>query len=352
MLRRISVTALFAGLASLAIMVWSGSSSAQEMQLAATASPAANAASANPLQNNASVPASGNSNNGTHATLELGGGWESDPARQTPDTGPDWLGLAHADVTDLRDFWDTQWRSEAQVTGDYYAAQGAYNYAYAGGTFGPVLYVNPDIRVHPDFGLATSLYSDHWFYNEASGGVAVETDYFNSDQALRFRFGCREYNEHVFPATKGCFGEITGQVTYTDVVKSGDVFNLSPEFRHSNIGGTGFTGSPQFEAVQAGKYDEIGGKADYYVPLSGSVVLGGGFSLQHTQYSSVSNPTTGVAAGRRDLLYGPTASVILENFFGKNRDWRFDYAYDINQSTSAIDAFSDHTLTTSVVMRF
>jgi hypothetical protein len=350
MLRRIGVAALCAGLASLSIMVWSGPSAAQQAQLAAAVSPAAAASSGNPLQANPPAPSS--SSNGTHATLELGGGWESDPARQTPDTGPDWLGLVHGEVTDVRDFWDTQWRTEGQVTGDYYASQGTYNYAYAGGTFGPVLYVNPDIRVHPDFGLGTSLYSNHWFYNEASGGIAVETDYFNSDQAIRFRFGCRDYNDQEFPATKGCYGEITGQVTYTDLVRNGDVFNLSPEFRHSNIGGTGFTGSPQFEAVQAGKYDEIGGKASYYVPVSGSVVIGGGFSIQHTQYSSVASPTTGVPAGRRDLLYGPTASVILENFFGKSRDWRFDYAYDINQSTEAIDAFSDHTLTTSVVMRF
>jgi hypothetical protein len=291
------------------------------------------------------VPQSSN----TKYTLELGGGYETNPAWQTPGTKPDWLGIARFDVRDERSVDGVQWRSIGQLVGDFYANENTFNYGYAGATTGPVFYTTPDYRVHPEIGVGTSMFSNVWFYNEAMAAITFESALWNGVQSVRLRLGYRDYNDF-FPATHGFYGDVIGRYGSVDLLKPGDAFIFSPWYRHSEIGGTGFL--VNFDAVPPGNYEEVGSKVEYYYPITEAFVLGGDFAVDWRQYEAAANVLTGIPQQRTDIIYSPGASVIFPNLLGKGVDLRADYNYDIDQSTIATDSFNSQLITSSVVMHF
>src|SRR3954447_25394480 len=62
---------------------------------------------------------------GTRLTLELGGGWESNPARLANGGKSDWLPLVRAELRDDRRFGEVSWRTIGSGIGEFYRDQGS-----------------------------------------------------------------------------------------------------------------------------------------------------------------------------------------------------------------------------------
>ena len=117
---------------------------------------------------------------GTRVTIELGGGWESNPARLARGGNSDWLGLARIELRDERRFGDVSWRTIGSGIGEFYLDQGStVNYAAAGAVTGPVWDVTPQFALHAAVGGGAALYGDHKLYEEVVAAFTLESGFWN-----------------------------------------------------------------------------------------------------------------------------------------------------------------------------
>src|SRR5687767_10087225 len=61
---------------------------------------------------------------GTRVSLELGGGWESNPGRDARGGKSDWLALVRAELRDERRIGELAWRTIGSAIGEFYREQG------------------------------------------------------------------------------------------------------------------------------------------------------------------------------------------------------------------------------------
>jgi hypothetical protein len=286
----------------------------------------------------------------TTLVAELGAGWESNPARECCARTPDALALARVEVKDERSFGEVHWRTIGNAQGEFYRALGNdLNYGFAGVLTGPMSDLTSQIALHTGLGVSVASFSQHKLYDEAIGGLTLETGFWKGAQSTRLRVGYRRYGEF-FGGSEGFYADLSSRLGFLDVLQPKDAFVVTPSFRWSGISGIAL--NVPMEETQPGHYRELGLRGEYYMPVTDWLTFGTTMSVSYRNYIDITILETGEPVLRRDWLISPGASLIFPNIFKKSIDWRLDYKYEDNRSNVAFDGYRDHQITTSTVFRF
>ncbi len=289
--------------------------------------------------------------NTTQIIVEFGTAWESNPRRVSFGERGDWEALARMTLKDERALGSLRWRTIGTLIGNIYRRNGDLSYGYAGGYMGPVIDLNPNLRVHAALGGGVSYFDHRRLYSEAITNLTFESFMWSAIQTVRIRSGYRSYDDF-FPSDHGFYTDVIGKFSFPKVLASDDVFIISPWFRWSGISGTGFSLINPFEEVQAGKYQEYGGKLEYYKRMLEWLTLGANVSFSQRNYASSQDILTLMTIHRKDLLFSPGATTIFHRFAGFNTDLRIDYRYEHNDSSEAFKDYINHVGTIAATVRF
>jgi tetratricopeptide (TPR) repeat protein len=287
---------------------------------------------------------------GTRLTLELGGGWESNPARNAHHTKSDWLALVRAELRDERKFGEVSWRTVGSAFGEFYRDQGdKVNYASAGAVTGPIWDVTPQFSLHAAVGGGAALYGDHKLYEEAIAAFTLESGFWNGVQTGRLRVGFRGYDEF-YGGSDGVYVDVSERFGFIGVLEKNDIAAVMPWFRWSNIAGTPL--NLPLEETQPGRYWETGLRGEYFRPLASWLIVGASISGSYREFSEATILKSGASVLRRDWTYVPGVAVIFPKLLWETADLRVDYRYEDNRSNVPFDTYVDHQVTTSATFRF
>lgn len=286
----------------------------------------------------------------TNVTVEVGGGWESNPTRDAVVHKPDWLALARVEIKDERSFGDVHWRTLGTGLGEFYKLQGGdLNYTYAGGLTGPMADLTSQAALHTALGGGAASFAQRLLYHEGLLGFTLETALWGGSQNTKLRVGYRRYADF-YGGSEGFYADLSARLGFTDVFQKKDLIVVTPSSRWSGISGIAL--NIPMEETQPGHYWEWGLRAEYFLPLVDWLTLGTSMSVSHRRYIDVTFLDTGEPILRRDWLFIPGASLIFPKVFGKDLDLRLDYKYEENRSNVDFDRYIDHQITTSAVFRF
>ena len=287
----------------------------------------------------------------TRLTLELGGGWESNPARDARKEHSDWFALARAELRDERKVNDVfSWRTIANATGEFYRTQGdRVNYATAGAITGPLWDLTPQFALHAALGGGAALYGEHTLHNEGVAVFTLESGFWDGVQTGRLRIGFRRYGEF-YGGSDGIYVDLSERFGFIGVLTKNDIVVAMPWFRWSNIEGTPL--NVPLEETQPGRYWEAGLRGEYFRPITDWLILGASLSVGYRRYADTTFLQDGTPALRRDWTYVPGVSAIFPKLLWEVADLRIDYRFEDNRSNIPFDTFVDHQVTTSAVFRF
>ena len=286
---------------------------------------------------------------GTRVTVELGGGWESNPARVARNPESDWLGVARIDARDDRRFGEMSWRTNANAMGEFYAKQGdTVNYASGTGYTGPVFDIG-QFTVHAAAGGGAASYGEHHLQHEALAVFTVESAFWNGIQTGRVRVGFRQYGEF-YGGSDGVYVDLTERLAWVGVLAKNDLVIVAPWYRWSNIEGVPL--NLPLEETQPGRYWEAGLRAEYFRPVTNWLVLGGSLAGGYRSFKDVTFLKDGTPLLRHDRFYVAGASMIFPKLLFDTADLRIDYRYEDNRSNVPFDTYTNHQVTTTAIFRF
>jgi hypothetical protein len=288
--------------------------------------------------------------NTTRITTEIGGGWESNPARLASGGKSDMLVLGRVEVKDERRIADVPWRTVGNVTGEFYRSQGSdLNYASLGALTGPLTDLTPQFALHTGLGPGVASFGEHLLYQEAVAGFTLESGFWNGVQTGRLRVGFRRYGEF-FGGSDGLYADLSERFGFVSVLQKNDILIAMPWLRWSGIEGTPLR--VPLEETQPGRYWETGMRGEYFKPITDWMIVGGSLSIGYRRYSDVTLLQDGSPVSRRDWTFIPAAAVIFPKVFSQATDLRIDYRYEDNRSNVSFDTYVDHQVTTSLILRY
>jgi hypothetical protein len=286
----------------------------------------------------------------TRYTVEIGGGWESNPARLANGGKADVLGLARAEVKDERRLGEVTWRTIANANGEFYRTQGGeLNYAAAGALTGPMSDLTPQVALHTGLGPGIASFGGHLLYQEAVAGFTLESGFWNGIQTGRLRVGFRRYGDF-FGGSEGLYADLSERFGFISVLTKNDVVVVTPWLRWSGIEGTPL--NIPFEETQPGRYWEFGLRGEYFTPLAEWLMVGGSMSVGYRRYADGTILEDGTSVPRRDWTFIPGLAAIFPKLVSQAGDLRLDYKYEDNRSNVAFDTYVDHQFTSSLIFRF
>jgi hypothetical protein len=272
----------------------------------------------------------------TQFFFEVGAAYESNPRRVSTGESSDVLALARLTMRDERKVGSgSRWRTIGQLSGDIYFDKGDLSYGYAGGYTGPLIDITPTMAMHAALGGGAAYFDHRLFYKEATANVTFESYLEGAFHTVRLRSGYRSYNDG-FPSGDGFYADVTGRFSFPNILNSGTVMIVSPWYRWSGIGGIGFSTLLASEQVQPGKYNEYGGRLEFYRRVFEWLTVGAGISVSHRDYAPSVDLAIPMTMNRRDLTVTPSATLIFHNFIGYQTDLRADYRFEHNDSNNAL----------------
>ena len=288
----------------------------------------------------------------TQFFFEIGTAYESNPRRVMAGESGDLLALARLTMRDERKVaGGSRWRTIGQLSGDIYFDKGDLSYGYAGAYTGPLIDITPTIAMHAALGGGVSYFDHQMFYKEATANVTFESYLEGAFHTVRIRSGYRSYNGG-FPSNDGFYADVTGKFSFQNIFNSGTLMIVSPWYRWSGIGGTGFSTLLTSEQVQPGKYSEYGGRIEFYRRVFEWLTIGGGFAVSHRDYAQSIDLAIPMTMNRRDVTLTPSATLIFHNVVGYQTDLRADYRFEHNDSNNALRDYENHIATLMFVSRF
>ncbi len=286
----------------------------------------------------------------TRYTFELGGGWESNPARLDSGGKSDFLVIGRAEVKDERRVADVPWRTVLNAAGEFYRAQGnELNYASLGTLTGPMSDLTPQLALHTGLGPGIAMFGENLLYHEAVAGFTLESGFWDGVQTGRLRLGYRSYGDS-YGGSDGIYADLSERFGFAGVATKDDVAVVMPWLRWSGIEGTPLR--VPLEETQPGRYWEMGLRGEYFRPMNEWVIVGGSMSIGYRSYSDETILNNGSAVLRRDWTFIPGLAVIFPKVLRQPADLRLDYKYEDNRSNVNFDTYVDHQLTSSVTVRF
>ncbi len=276
----------------------------------------------------------------TQVSVEVGATGETNP-RHDGSAG-EVLGYASLSVRDERRIGDHRWRTNLGLYGEAHATWDDMNYASATVDTGPLIdLAGTMLTFRPAIGVGTALFDGRLYYGDVNAAATLEGYLNGAYQWVRVRGGYRQFDPS-FTASNGFYVDLTGKVTFPNVIHERDIVSISPWLRWSGIAGDPDDGAIDFAP---GLYVEGGATVEYAKVLNDAVTAAVNFKASERAYTDIG------LGSRQDLLLSPGASLTFTGFFGAQTDLRFDYRYEWNQSTQAAHSYDNHVATVAVVVR-
>ena len=286
----------------------------------------------------------------TEITVVIGGQYESNPQHEvdTNSSTDDSVLSGRAIVTDNRKFGETRWRTNGDVFTNWHAKFGEIDFINLGVRTGPVLELAEGWDIHPAIGAAYAVLDSEPFFVEGSFSVSIEATKGGIFQSLNFRGAYDDIDGEVARADAYVL-EVNPRFVASNLLTENDSMILNPLYRYNGVRGSGDTGTGASGDTFPLRYHLVGGRADYYFPVTPETYVGINMTANYEIYNG---RVFGESKGRRDIYLSPGAQVIVSRVLADNHDIIVSYQYQTNLSNDDFEDFENHIAGVSLVWRF
>jgi len=285
----------------------------------------------------------------TEYLLQAGVSYESNPLYVPTGHTPEAQVFGTLGVKDERTVGDLRWRTTGLAAGIDHTRVDSLNYAYVGGTSGPVFDFIGGTQLHLAAGGGGAYFDGHPWYGEAVGRAVIEANAFGAAQSVAFRAAYRDYNSF-FPAGQGWYWDVIGRFVAPSFLDSQNTLIFSPWVKRGDAAGT-IPVSLLQPGVEPANYIESGGRFELFRQVFDGVLIGPTFYAMERWYDS--NIVAGtINQKRQDFIWSPGATLFVPNFFAHQVGLKLEYQYIRDNSNDPTASFVDNMVTASVVARF
>ena len=283
----------------------------------------------------------------TQIFAEAGAMWQSNPELVTSGAVGDYVPYGQLRVADERPIAGTRWRTLASLYGEYHANHHDLNYGNAFAETGPLIDLGATmLTLYPSIGGALSYSNNKFFYDEFNASAKLEGYLGGTTQWLRVRGGYRDFAPSA-TSNSGWYVDTRGQWSFRNVLHENDIASIMPWFLWSDVGGSITNTTPQ--TFSPGRYIAAGTQLTYSQRLGDRWTLALNLGLSTRRYT-VDLVTPG-GAKRQDTMISPGATLVFNNAFGPQSDFRLTYRFDHNTSNDPSHRYDAQTVMASVVLR-
>ena len=295
----------------------------------------------------------------TEITALIGGDFQTNPKYEVDrNSGTDDTALVgRLIVTDNRKFGETRWRTDGDFFSNWHAKFGEIDYLSLGVRTGPVFDLTEDWDIHPAVGAAYAVLDSETFFYEGAFSVAIEAVNGGVFKSLNLRATFDQIDNEISGLNAYAL-EINPRFVIADLITKNDSVIVNPLYRFNGTEGTGVTGTGARGETFPLNYQQIGGRADYYFPVTPETYVGINMTAYYEDYneSVIINPNTleerETSENREDVYLSPGVQVIFSRVFLDNHDVIVSYQYENNLSNDDNEDFENHTAGVRSVWRF
>ena len=292
----------------------------------------------------------------TEITVVIGGQYESNPQHEvdTNSSTDDGILVGRVVVTDERKFGETRWRTNGDLFSNWHAKFGEIDFLNLGVRTGPVFELTEGWDIHPAVGASYAILDSETFFYEGSFSVAIEAVDGGVFKSLNLRAAYDQIDDEIAGANAYVL-EINPRFVVADLVTTNDSLIVNPLYRFNGTEGTGASGTGASGDTFPLNYQQIGGRVDYYFPITPEIYVGVNLTGYYEDYNeSVIDPLTGLetSENREDVYLSPGAQVIFARVFLANHDVVVSYQYETNLSNDDFEDFENHIAGVRSVWRF
>jgi hypothetical protein len=278
----------------------------------------------------------------TLKTIELGAMLESNPLHAAEGGEGDIYGYGRFGVRDERPMGAHRWRTLFNAYGELHARETELNYGSLTAETGPLIDLPGTwLTFRPGIGAGAAAFDGRFYYWDVNASAGLEGYLQGAYQWARLRAGYRQYDPS-FTTHDGFYADLTGKLSFQNVIHDRDVFSLSPRLRWSGIEGEPENGAEEFAP---GLYVEAGNTFAYSKLVTDTVTAEVDFRISQRWYEDIG------MGPREDLLLSPGASLIFSGLFGVQTDLRLAYRYEWNDSNDNDHDWQNHSLKIGVTAR-
>jgi tetratricopeptide (TPR) repeat protein len=278
----------------------------------------------------------------TLRTLEFGAAVDSNPLHATAGAAADVLGYGRFSVRDERAVGGQRWRTIINAYGEAHARETQLNYASLNAETGPLIDLDGSMMTfRPALGGGAAAFDGRFYYWDVNASGTLEGYLQGAYQWARLRAGYRQYDPS-FTAEAGFYADLTGKMSFKDIVHDNDVFSIAPRLRWSGIQGMPADDADEFAP---GLYIEAGSTFEYSKVISEALTAVLSTRINQRWYDDIGG------GARRDFLLSPGASLVFPGLFGVQTALRVDYRYEWNDSSDDAHDWQNHLLKVGVTVR-
>ncbi len=284
----------------------------------------------------------------TQFFIEAGGMWQSNPELVASGATADYLPYGQLRVQDERPIAGVRWRSIAGLYGEYHTEHHDLNYGNFAAETGPLIDLGATmLTLYPSIGGALSYSDNKFFYDEVNASAKLEGYLGGTYQWARIRTGYRDFAPSA-TSNSGWYVEGRGQWSFQNVFHDNDVASIAPWLLWSDVGGSLTNNAVTPQTFAPGRYVDGGTQLTYSKKLGDRWTLALNLGLSTRRYMVDLAPN---GEKRRDYTISPGATLVFNNAFGPQSDFRLTYRFDHNSSNDASHRYNAQTLMASVVFR-
>ncbi len=276
--------------------------------------------------------------------------WQSNPELVSSGATGSAVPYAQLRMKDERPIGGTRWRTIGSLYGEYFAEHHDLNYGSATIETGPLIDLGASmLTLYPSIGGAVTSSNNTFFYDEVNASAMLEGYLNGAYQWVRVRAGYRDFAPSA-TSTNGWYVDARGQWSVQNVFHNDDVATISPWVLWSDVGGTAssLVGPGTFDTFAPGRYLAGGTQLEYNKKLNDRLLLALNLGLSARHYTV---DTNSAGEKRQDYTVSPGATLVFNNAFGPQSDFRLTYRFDHNTSNDASHRYNAQTVMASVVFR-
>ena len=278
----------------------------------------------------------------TQRTMEVGAIADSNPLHATAGSPADVSGYGRLRVRDERPIGGYRWRTIFNAYGETHARETQLNYANVSAETGPLIDLDGSMMTfRPAVGGGGAAFDGRFYYWDVNASGTLESYLQGAYQWVRLRAGYRQYDPS-FTANQGFYADLTGKLSFKDVIHERDVFSVSPRLRWSGIEGLPDNGATEFAT---GLYVEGGATVEYAKVVTRGLTASVDVRINQRWYRDIGS------GARRDFLLSPGAALVFPSLFGVQTDLRVQYRYEWNDSSDPAHDWQNHVLKVGLTAR-
>jgi len=155
---------------------------------------------------------------------------------------------------------------------------------------------------------------------------------------IQVRWGYDFVGRH-FSTRNGTFVDVSPRIQFPNLFTQGAVGILVPYWRYSGVFGSGPPGFDQRNTPFPVRSHQLGGRADYFLPVLSWLTLDLNFSYEYRHYFE---DVTDHTKHRRDQTFTPGVQLIVPGLFEGRADLIGHYSYEYRSTNDGPQRYQNH----------